>query len=106
MSSIVSESHVEESPTPAAPRHIGLTLSGGGLRATLFHLRVVRLLFETGLLPRVKFIGGVSGGAILAMHLGLQWHRYSGNCAAFESAAQEILGFCKIDLRNRILRRW
>jgi predicted acylesterase/phospholipase RssA len=91
---------------PGAPERIGLTLSGGGLRATLLHLGVVRLLFETGLLPRVKFIGGVSGGAILAMHLGLHWDRYCGNAAAFESAAREILEFCQLDVRNRILRRW
>jgi predicted acylesterase/phospholipase RssA len=90
----------------APPGRIGLTLSGGGLRATLFHLGVVRLLFETGLLPRVKFIGGVSGGAILAMHLGLQWERYCANAAAFESAAREIVEFCQLDVRNRILRRW
>lgn len=88
------------------PERIGLTLSGGGLRATLFHLGVVRLLFETGLLPRVRFIGGVSGGSILAMHVGLHWHRYCGDEAAFESAAREILDFCQLDVRNRILRRW
>lgn len=89
-----------------APERIGLTLSGGGLRATLFHLGVVRFLFETGMLPRVKFIGGVSGGSILAMHLSLHWDRYIGDANAFDAVARDIVAFCQRDVRNRILRRW
>ncbi len=88
------------------PGRIGLALSGGGLRATLFHLGVLRFLFESGLLVRVKFIGGVSGGSILAMHAGLKWDRYAGDGASFELAAREIIEFCRLDVRNRILRRW
>lgn len=88
------------------PQRIGLALSGGGLRATLFHLGVVRFLFETGTLPRVRFVGGVSGGSILGMHLGLRWEHYAGNAAAFDSAARDIIAFCRSDVRNRILRRW
>ena len=47
---------------------IGLALSGGGFRATLFHLGVVRFLYETGSLTSVKRISAVSGGSILAAH--------------------------------------
>ena len=101
-----SGSEVPKLDAPVAPGQLGLALSGGGLRATLFHLGVVRLLYETGLLPRVRFISGVSGGAILAMHLGLHWDRYCGNPDEFESVAQEIVKFCQLDVRNRILRRW
>jgi predicted acylesterase/phospholipase RssA len=96
-------------PDPNAegvPQRIGLALSGGGLRATLFHLGVVRFLFETGTLSRVQFVGGVSGGSILGMHLGLRWEQYVGNAAAFDTAARDIIAFCRRDVRNRILRRW
>lgn len=48
---------------------IGLALSGGGFRATLFHLGVIRFLYERGLLPKVRIICSVSGGSILAAHL-------------------------------------
>jgi hypothetical protein len=88
------------------PRQFGLALSGGGFRATLFHLGVVRFLYEAGLLPRVRFISGVSGGAILAAHIGLNWKRYTGNAEAFATAAAEVVAFTQIDLRNRIIRRW
>lgn len=48
---------------------IGLALSGGGFRATLFHLGVVRFLFEVGQLKPVKLVSAVSGGSVLAAHL-------------------------------------
>ena len=50
---------------------IALTLSGGGFRATLFHLGVVRFLYEAKLLDKVTDICSVSGGSILAAHLAL-----------------------------------
>ena len=36
-------------------RGIGLCLSGGGFRATLFHLGVIRRLFELGITARPDF---------------------------------------------------
>jgi len=47
-------------------RDIGVTLSGGGSRAAAFHLGCLRALNDRGLLPRVRVISGVSGGALLA----------------------------------------
>lgn len=91
--------------TSKTPERIGLALSGGGFRATLFHLGVVRFLFDAGLLSRIHFIGGVSGGSILAMHLGLRWDRYSGDHTNFDEAARKIVAFCQRDVRNRIIRR-
>jgi len=44
-------------------------LSGGGFRATLFHLGAVRRLNEFGILGQLKTITSVSGGSILAAHL-------------------------------------
>ena len=84
---------------------IGLALSGGGFRATLFHLGVVRFLSDSDLLKHVSHMTSVSGGSILAAHLVLNWDRY---CAPeeFEQAAQEILQFVDLDVRNRILRRY
>src|SRR5437868_6155691 len=84
------------------PRQFGLSLSGGGFRATFFHLGVVRFLYDAGLLRRVRFISGVSGGAILAAHLGLNWRRYTGDPGTFDLAAGEVVAFTRIDLRNRI----
>jgi predicted acylesterase/phospholipase RssA len=88
------------------PRRIGLALSGGGFRATLFHLGVVRLLHETGQLSQVKRIGAVSGGSILAAHLVLHWEQYAGSNENFHKAAQEIIQFVQKDIRGRVIRRW
>jgi predicted acylesterase/phospholipase RssA len=48
---------------------LGLSLSGGGFRATLFHLGVVRFLRDVGWLGEVSDIVSVSRGSILAAHM-------------------------------------
>jgi predicted acylesterase/phospholipase RssA len=84
---------------------LGLSLSGGGFRATLFHLGVVRFLRDAGLLQKVSDIVSVSGGSILAAHLVLNWDRYNATDKDFADAASEILTFVSVDVRNRIVRR-
>jgi NTE family protein len=59
-------------PLPRNKRKgIGLCLSGGGFRATLFHLGALRRLNELGVLARGDFrtVTSVSGGAIAAAQL-------------------------------------
>ena len=85
---------------------IGLALSGGGLRATLFHLGVVRFLKDSDLLSSVTHITSVSGGSVLGAHLVLNWDRYNGSTTDFEEAAREVLDFARLDVRNRIVRRY
>ena len=83
----------------------GLALSGGGFRATLYHLGVIRYLRDAGALEHVTDIAAVSGGSIVAAHLVLNWDRYTGDEAAFAEAASEIIRFVQFDLRNHIVRR-
>ncbi len=85
---------------------IGLALSGGGFRATLYHLGMVRYLRDANLLESVSHITSVSGGSVLAAHLVLNWDRYCGDSNEFDCAAQEILDFVRLDVRNRIVRRY
>ena len=85
---------------------VGLALSGGGFRATLYHLGVIRYLRDAGTLQKISQITSVSGGSILAAHLLLNWDRYCGTDAEFEQAADEIIRFTKMDVRNRIVRRF
>jgi NTE family protein len=57
---------------PKAKRKgIGLSLSGGGFRATLFHLGALRRLNELGILTRSDFrtVASVSGGSIASARL-------------------------------------
>src|SRR5690242_20688830 len=65
-------------------RPFGLALSGGGFRATLFHLGVLlHLIKNNGVNHRSlenSTIVGVSGGAILAAHLASRWSLYTAAC--------------------------
>jgi predicted acylesterase/phospholipase RssA len=87
-------------------KKIGLALSGGGFRATLYHLGLVRFLRDAGLLRQVTHITSVSGGSIIAAHLALNWDLYTGSAKEFEQAASKLLAFIRLDARNRILRRF
>jgi predicted acylesterase/phospholipase RssA len=84
---------------------LGLALSGGGFRATLFHLGVVRFLRDAGALRDVTDIAAVSGGSILAAHLVLNWDQYNGDDQQFDQAAAQIVKFVQFDVRNHIVRR-
>jgi predicted acylesterase/phospholipase RssA len=85
---------------------IGLALSGGGFRATLYHLGVVRFLRDAKLLDKVTHITSVSGGSIIAAHLVLNWNRYTGTEEEYNQAARELLDFIQLDVRNRVVRRF
>src|SRR5207248_4393861 len=90
----------------ATANKIGLALSGGGFRASLYHLGLIRFLRDAGILPQVSHITAVSGGSVVAAHLVLNWDRYNGSATEFDAAASEILSFVRLDVRNRIIRRF
>ncbi len=70
-----------ESGSPVA----ALCLSGGGYRAVLFNVGSVLRLAEAGLLGSTTRVCGVSGGAIVAGLLAVQWTRLANE--AFSAAA-------------------
>ncbi len=66
---------------------VAVALSGGGFRAALFHLGVLRRIAELGWLPKIDAISGVSGGSIIAAFAALRWSEMlsaGGDVAAFE----------------------
>lgn len=83
---------------------IGLALSGGGFRATLFHLGVIAYLRYSGQLKNVKHICSVSGGSILAAHMALNWSKYNGTDLEFNEVTKELIQFIRSDVRGRIMR--
>src|SRR5207245_7418186 len=87
-------------------KKFGLALSGGGFRATLYHIGLARFLRDAGILSQVTHITSVSGGSIFAAHLVLNWDRYNGSSGEFDAAANEFLSFMRLDVRNRIARRF
>lgn len=79
---------------------VALCLSGGGFRATLFHLGALRRLAELGVLRKITAFVSVSGGSILNGVLACRWKEASD----FERAvAAPIRAFCSRDTRTRLL---
>ena len=98
------------SPTAPAPRErsgIGLALSGGGFRATLFHLGALRRLNELGILSSLTDISSVSGGSIMAASLAdamITTPPQAGQqTASFEAMARQVHDLTSCNLRRRIL---
>lgn len=63
--------------TTDGKKPIALALSGGGIRAMVFHLGLLKLLAEQGMLENVKKISTVSGGSLVVglilQECDLQW---------------------------------
>ena len=51
-----------ESNTPS-DLQVGIALSGGGFRASVFHIGVFKALAEHGYMGNIKYISSVSGGS-------------------------------------------
>jgi NTE family protein len=82
---------------------IGLALSGGGFRATLFGLGALCRLNELRYLKRIDRISSVSGGSITAGYLGFRWNdlHFDGNGIAtnFDSVVvQPLRKFCTLSV--------
>ncbi len=92
--------------TDSTTSRIALALSGGGFRATLFYLGVVRLLFEAKLLPSVSIVSAVSGGSVLASHLILHWDKYTDSGESFSKISADVITFTRSDVRGRIIRQY
>lgn len=88
---------------------IGLALSGGGFRATLFGLGSLWRLNEAGLLGQLDRITSVSGGSILAGELAHRWRQLSfanGRASNFQEViARPVQEFCShtIDIGTALL---
>lgn len=98
-------------PSARRDRHgTALCLSGGGFRASLFHLGAVRRLDELGVLGRLRTISAVSGGALVAnllTHPDLEWPDPDGPPARVggltELVAEPLLRLTSRNLRTPVL---
>jgi predicted acylesterase/phospholipase RssA len=87
-------------------RRFVLALSGGGLRATLFHLGVITHLQQTHRLRRVSGVVSVSGGSILAAHFVSKWTTAVRSSEGFISVAADLIKFARSDIRNSVVAKW
>ena len=88
--------------TEGVEQGVGLALSGGGFRATLFHLGSLWRLNELRMLPKLNRISSVSGGSITSGLLGLRWNslNFQNEVAInFDSEiVQPLRSFCRRDI--------
>ncbi|MEZ4442281.1 MAG: patatin-like phospholipase family protein [Polyangiaceae bacterium] len=93
------------------PEGIHLALSGGGLRATLFHAGVIIWLIRNKQLRNIHSISGASGGAITLGYAATHWHKLIAteerglDDAALRKLLRPLISMATFDLRGRILRR-
>lgn len=89
-------------------KRIGLALSGGGVRASVFHLGVLKCLADNNLLNNIEQISSVSGGSLLTgliYHLnGGEFIREKDEYIRTEEQIKEL--FTQKDLEKRFISRF
>ena len=84
---------------------IGLALSDGGFRATLFHLGAVQRLNELGMLESIQRISAVSGGTFLSGVIASKWSEltfHEGIIVNFpEKIRHTIWKFCSLNIDTK-----
>lgn len=90
---------------------IGICLSGGGFRAALYGLGVLRYLAEAGLLPHVKAVSAVSGGSVAAAVLADRWPALKSQGYSLDAYLREIDApfrdaVTEHNMRNAAVGRW
>lgn len=83
-----------------AEKKIGLALSGGGYRATAFHLGTLKKLEEMGILADVDVLSTISGGSIA----GACYCTYNGTFDEFYNDL--YAGLQKKDVIKKVLLSW
>ena len=101
-------------PAPRSSQRdkLGLALAGGGFRASLFHLGVMRRMAEMDLLRYVEVLSTVSGGSIVgALYILMLQERLNAKArldrdeyvAMVKSLEETFVAGVQQDLRSRLL---
>lgn len=96
---------------------IGLALSGGGFRASLYHIGVLARLAELDLLRNVEYLSCVSGGSIVGAHYYLEVRHLLQDKSDSEitredyiqivrNMAEDFLAGVQRNIRTRIVAEW
>ena len=96
---------------------IGLALSGGGFRASLYHIGVLARLAELDILRSIEYLSCVSGGSIIGAHYYLEVRHLLQTKTDSEITKQDyieivrrlahdFLGGVQRNIRTRIAAEW
>jgi predicted acylesterase/phospholipase RssA len=90
----------------SVPAPFGVALSGGGFRATAFHLGVLKRLRELHLLEKINVLSTVSGGSIVGAFW-VYWQACCGDTihdeAQWNQFEQSLVRVMRRGLRGRVL---
>lgn len=96
--------------TPDRSASVGICLSGGGFRAALYSLGVLRYLAEAGLLSRMRVLCGVSGGSVAAAAVvaavGRRGSESLSGAYVGEVFEPFVAAVSEHNIRNRAALRW
>jgi hypothetical protein len=81
----------KQSTQPSRPQGVWLAMSGGGMRAALFHYGALKRLFELNMLEDVEVVSATSGGSLVAALLGVHGPMINGDTERWESFEQDLL---------------
>ncbi len=109
--------HADEAVNSALRGKVGLALSGGGFRASLYHVGVLAKLAELDLLRHVEYLSCVSGGSILGAHYYLEVRKLLKSKADAEITRDDYVDIVKRlshdflkgverNVRTRIAAEW
>lgn len=107
----------EAAVTSVVRGKIGLALSGGGFRASLYHIGVLAKLAELDLLRHVEYLSCVSGGSIVGAHYYLEVRKLLQDkpdleikredyVALVQRLAEDFLRGVERNIRTRIAAEW
>jgi predicted acylesterase/phospholipase RssA len=94
---------------------MGLALSGGGLRASLFHIGVLARLAELDVLRHIEVLSCVSGGSIIGTHYYLELRRllaqqeeitHEEYVALVKRIEERFLAGVKRNIRMHVAANW
>ena len=92
----------EAVPRTAFAGKVGLALSGGGFRASLYHIGVLAYLAEVDLLRHVEVLSCVSGGSIVGAYYYLLVRRLLETKTADQITAQDYIDIVE-DMRGQFV---
>lgn len=107
----------EEAVRSSVVGKVGLALSGGGFRASLFHIGVLAKLAELDVLRRVEVLSCVSGGSIIGAHYYLEVRKLlqekrddevtrEDYVAIVRRIERQFLEGVQENIRTRVLAEW
>jgi predicted acylesterase/phospholipase RssA len=85
---------------------LSVSLSGGGLRATLYQLGIFVFLAEQNRLKDIREIVSVSGGSILSAHFMKHWPKATSGTDGFREVAARLLRVTQSNIRDRVAIPW